>query len=857
MDSLEKSHEQQERQKSLQTIKEYVLSLIIKKQKMKEEKRDGPTRKEIAETLKGEDKEHIKAKDKEHENAWKEKEKIEEDQEKEHIEDMETPPEDKDEYMPHDSEFWEAMGESSRFAEIYPPFLGYYTQGKKSYFDRNRNIRSKKKQLSDINHHLTEDIHIYTYAGVITDGITAIPLPDTALPDTSSLAFNGANAPIFKKDQNNCIYLVSKTKQYISFNFALGQVAVNIPPIVQDKERIIFDHLTKETQELMKWWEGKTSHLDLAKEIKRHIIGTKKYSTKVQWTLRNKSNKNNYIKHMDESLILECFSANSLFVGLCRELGISARLCVGQMVQSVSKDKKAHLSKTQWHARSEVRDEEHQQRIRFDATPTVKEDGDKSKQNWQEQEQNDQDTDNNFSDDQESQEWKESDKEWEEKKSDNEKSQQSSPWKSKKIKQKNTSSDKSPSEMLDELIEKAKENNLSEQAEKIQEILDKLDKTNNKEDIKKILNESWLDDFAKDMVDKVGNQWILEEEKKELEHLTDEKEIEQKLKNSLLNNEFKEKLKKYSDILKEKIQEEKRRMKSEMDKYWFKENELQLYKMYKQLEREVEPQVKKQIAELQKLLPPNYQILKDDDTFYRSGYSLDRNKLVDRKITGDNKIFKRNKTQLDSNEINMFETIMIDKSGSMGSFGDPNSPLTNAIKAAITRAKVLEHFKVQMNIIIFGDKIEEVMTFGEKFSNRTTKIPSKLMKIATGGAGGNSQEPITYTYTVMKRKMKELGGKSFGNISFIGDGDLCQFQEIPALKALIQDLKRSGMGVTAYYINNTKEKMPLINYYFWSPEDGGAVYARDVQDLSSKIVNSHRTRLSHIISKFIVNRQKN
>ena len=59
------------------------------------------------------------------------------------------------------------------------------------------------------------------------------------------------------------------------------------------------------------------------------------------------------------------------------------------------------------------------------------------------------------------------------------------------------------------------------------------------------------------------------------------------------------------------------------------------------------------------------------------------------------------------------------------------------------------------------------------------------------------------------------------------------------------------MGVTAYYINNAREKMPLINYYFGSPEDGGAVYAGDVEDLSSKIVNSHRTRLSHIISKFI------
>ena len=66
----------------------------------------------------------------------------------------------------------------------------------------------------------------------------------------------------------------------------------------------------------------------------------------------------------------------------------------------------------------------------------------------------------------------------------------------------------------------------------------------------------------------------------------------------------------------------------------------------------------------------------------------------------------------------------------------------------------------------------------------------------------------------MKRKMKELGGKSFGNISFIGDGDLYNFQQMPALRAMIEELKRSGMGVTAYYVNNAKEKMPLIEYYF-------------------------------------------
>ncbi|MBP7847943.1 hypothetical protein KA013_01845 [Patescibacteria group bacterium] len=67
---------------------------------------------------------------------------------------MELPPDDQDEYMPQDSEFGESLGESPRFAEIYPAYLGYYTQGKKSYFDPNTNLRSKKKQLSILNYSL-------------------------------------------------------------------------------------------------------------------------------------------------------------------------------------------------------------------------------------------------------------------------------------------------------------------------------------------------------------------------------------------------------------------------------------------------------------------------------------------------------------------------------------------------------------------------------------------------------------------------------------------------------------------------------------------------------------------------------
>ncbi|MDR2191207.1 MAG: hypothetical protein LBP53_08870 [Candidatus Peribacteria bacterium] len=173
------------------------------------------------------------------------------------------------------------------------------------------------------------------------------------------------------------------------------------------------------------------------------------------------------------------------------------------------------------------------------------------------------------------------------------------------------------------------------------------------------------------------------------------------------------------------------------------------------MEKEVRPEVKKQVAELQKILPPNYIFQRDEENRYHSGSKLDRNKLVNWKLEGNTKLFQRSEIKEELQEINMFETIIIDRSGSMGSFSDTTSPFYQSIKAAITRAKVLEQFKVQMSIVVFDDSIDEVMQFGETFSERKTHIPSKLMRAATTRSGGNSQEPISFVYTNMKKKLKE------------------------------------------------------------------------------------------------------
>ncbi|MEI7478438.1 MAG: hypothetical protein WCJ81_08455 [bacterium] len=57
--------------------------------------------------------------------------------------------------------------------------------------------------------------------------------------------------PQFQIDQNNCVYLISKTKQAVSLQFALGQVANTNPPIPEDTQKIIYAPLSDDTQKLL------------------------------------------------------------------------------------------------------------------------------------------------------------------------------------------------------------------------------------------------------------------------------------------------------------------------------------------------------------------------------------------------------------------------------------------------------------------------------------------------------------------------------------------------------------------------------------------------------------------------------
>lgn len=156
------------------------------------------------------------------------------------------------------------------------------------------------------------------------------------------------------------------------------------------------------------------------------------------------------------------------------------------------------------------------------------------------------------------------------------------------------------------------------QAEQMQEVLDQLENAQTKEDIRDVLDESGLSDFAKDAIDEIGNEEIFEQEKAELESLDDESDVESAVDNSLLDEEYRDKLSEYAEAIKDKIQKEKQRQKSKMERMGFKEHEMHMYKMYTALEAEVEGEVRAQIQALERILPKNYHTVQDRQNYYKS-----------------------------------------------------------------------------------------------------------------------------------------------------------------------------------------------------------------------------------------------
>jgi hypothetical protein len=65
------------------------------------------------------------------------------------------------------------------------------------------------------------------------------------------MVYNGKTPPVFRIDQNNCLYIECHEKQYVSFNFHRNQNIIPLPPISEDSEKIVYSPLSQKGQDII------------------------------------------------------------------------------------------------------------------------------------------------------------------------------------------------------------------------------------------------------------------------------------------------------------------------------------------------------------------------------------------------------------------------------------------------------------------------------------------------------------------------------------------------------------------------------------------------------------------------------
>lgn len=297
------------------------------------------------------------------------------------------------------------------------------------------------------------------------------------------------------------------------------------------------------------------------------------------------------------------------------------------------------------------------------------------------------------------------------------------------------------------------------------------------------------------------------------------------------------------DDLKEDINREEENRKNEMSDMWFdSSSEKWLYDIYKSLEEEVRPMIAKNIRDLENILPREY--ILEEEWYFRSG-KLDKRKLVQWKISGDSKIFTRN-SQVDLDpELLLFEGILIDNSGSMGDVNVTWSPLREAVKSAIVRARTLEHFDVHFSIMVFNTEAHEVMKFGEKYTSKKNIIPSRLMRAVHDRWWTDISKPLEHMESLIQGYQSGWWNWRYGNITFIGDGEPTHGKTGKDLKKLIERIW-TRYPITAYYISWWSQSSWALGSYFW--EDNVEVI-QNVDELSSAMMRTFNRKLKNRLTQ--------
>lgn len=292
-------------------------------------------------------------------------------------EDSDTAGEDQDEYFPQDLESREAPGEMPWQFKIEPaPRESYYRSGVRSLFQKDVRRWRKEKTLSPTRTSAGLSAP-YHFTGNVKAGLIALPLPKGSAIDLASLQSDGETEIL--RDQHGVLYLQSDRPQSVTFNFGKDPEAAEAEPTAEESETLFDAPLSAATEKMLAdaREQGARDPEAAARMIQRFIQTTKKYNVSAQGRLyKSAVTPDQYFRRIDQSEELECYTANTFLVALCRRIGIPARMNSGFLVQS-RKDNCKKIRKSDGHAWSEIWDG--QKWVLVDATPASppqeKEDG--------------------------------------------------------------------------------------------------------------------------------------------------------------------------------------------------------------------------------------------------------------------------------------------------------------------------------------------------------------------------------------------------------------------------------------------------------------------------------------------------
>lgn len=692
------------------------------------------------------------------------------------------PPEDSDEYHtppPGQSggSSQEKGGSTQVYFEIRPPLGGYYVQGRKSYYDVDRKVWSKRKQLTPYSTSLSAfSADRHQISGHISGSLTALPLPKTFALDISTLKADSGGAISVFRDQNGCFYLQADRPTRFSIDFLKepNQFAESV--ITEDAAPMYRGSLSTATESFMQSVSGDA--VQKARHIRAFIHshhfypggGDLNMAQGLQYKLRNESTGDTYIQNLDKSEYLECYSANTLFCAMARKLGVSARLVVGDRVQGGKNGRSAITDQT-GHAWSEIWDGN--QWVRFDATPAAKPEDKKQNQNKDEETQSAEEAKDGAADEAPQQQ---SDQ--------NEQGQQSQQQSQEQPKSASDQELQEGQKQLDEAQQK-----MDEMQQKQSELKEKISKADSFDDIQKLREEIEKQDLLDDMEQSLDESLeakldeLKDEVRDKLQEMVDDGFMEQETMDRLL------------DQMEDATESALKQIEEEI------ERESKLYEAYEVFREAVQPYVDEWWEYFADRLPKEQEVDLDEDSLTRSGAFNRRSVQRFRNL-----MFGRVKNPRrfdDSVKPRFLATVMIDTSGSMS-----GEKLRQAMMLLVFYNELFSRISSEYGYIryanyTFADSVKEIKTFDQDYDSptryrhadgTTSTIKVRLMKAIQATGGTNMLDGVKRAGADLNKQVADYPD-FLSALYFIGDGDdTCGNSQ--KIKTYLQntDSERGGFG---------------------------------------------------------------